>query len=76
VRLWLAILAPAGTPRPIIDRLAGAIHKAQDAPEVKTAFAAQGFSPLTSSPDEFNAFYRSEIGKWRKVIEAAGLNKE
>jgi tripartite-type tricarboxylate transporter receptor subunit TctC len=76
VRLWLAILAPAGTPRPIIDKLAAAIHKSQDAPEVKTAFAAQGFSPLTGSPDEFNKFYRDEIEKWRKVIEAAGLNKE
>ena len=76
VRLWLAILAPSGTPRSIVDKLAAAIHKAQDAPEVKTAFAAQGFAPLSSSPDEFNAFYRDEIEKWRKVIEAAGLNKE
>ena len=41
---------------------------------MKTAFAAQGFTPLTSSPDEFNKFYRDEIEKWRKVIEAAGLN--
>jgi tripartite-type tricarboxylate transporter receptor subunit TctC len=74
VRLWLAILAPAGTPRAIVDRLAAATHNAQAAPEVKTAFAAQGFAPLSSSPDEFNAFYRSETEKWRKVIEAAGLN--
>ena len=76
VRLWLAILAPAGTPRPIIDKLAAATQKAQEAPEVKTAFAAQGFNPLSSTPDEFNAFYRSETEKWRKVIEAAGLTNE
>jgi len=74
VRLWLAILAPAATPRAIVDRLAAATHNAQATNELKTAFAAQGFTPLSSSPDEFNAFYRSETEKWRKVIEAAGLN--
>ncbi|MEI8154916.1 MAG: tripartite tricarboxylate transporter substrate-binding protein [Hyphomicrobiales bacterium] len=73
VRLWLAILAPSGTPRPIIDQLAAATAKAQEAPEVKAALAAQGFNALSGTPDEFNAFYRSEVEKWRKVVEAAGL---
>ncbi len=43
---------------------------------MKTAFAAQGFDPLTGAPDEFAAFYRSEVEKWRKVVEAAGLTNE
>ena len=66
----------SATPRPIIDRIAEATAKAQEAPEVKIAFAAQGFNPLSGTPDEFNAFYRSEIEKWRKVIEAANLTAE
>ena len=76
VRLWLAILAPSGTPRPIIDQLAAATANAQEAPEVKAALAAQGFYALSSTPDEFNTFYRSEVEKWRKVVEAAGLANE
>jgi tripartite-type tricarboxylate transporter receptor subunit TctC len=76
VRLWLGILAPVGTPRPVIDRLAAATAKALEAPDVKTAFAAQGFDPLIGTPDEFAAFYRGEVEKWRKVIETAGLTNE
>ncbi len=76
VRLWLGILAPAGTPRSVIDRLAAAAATALEAPDVKTAFAAQGFDPLIGTPDEFAAFYRGEVEKWRKVIETAGLTNE
>jgi tripartite-type tricarboxylate transporter receptor subunit TctC len=76
VRLWLGILAPAGTPRPVVDRLAAATSKALEAPDVKAAFAAQGFNPLTGTPAEFTVFYRSEVDKWRKVIEMAGLTNE
>jgi tripartite-type tricarboxylate transporter receptor subunit TctC len=74
--LWLGIVAPAGTPRPVIDRLAGAIAKALDTPDLKVAFAAQGFYPMRGTPDDFAAFYRSEVEKWRKVVEAAGLTNE
>ncbi len=76
VRLWLGILAPAGTPRDIIDRLAAATSKALAEPDVKAALAAQGFDPLIGTPDQFGAFYRDEVEKWRKVIEATGLNNE
>ena len=76
VRLWLGLLAPSGTPRPAIDRLANATAKALELPDEKAAFAAQGFDPLTGTPDEFAAFYRSEVEKWRKVVEAAGLTNE
>jgi tripartite-type tricarboxylate transporter receptor subunit TctC len=76
VRLWLGILAPAGTPRPVIDRLAAATAKALETPDVRIAFAALGFDPLSGTPDEFAAFYRSEVEKWRKVVEAAGLTNE
>jgi tripartite-type tricarboxylate transporter receptor subunit TctC len=73
MRLWLGLLAPAGTPRPVIERLSAAITQALAAPEIKTALAAQGFAPLVGTPEQFDAFYRSEVAKWRKVIEATGM---
>jgi tripartite-type tricarboxylate transporter receptor subunit TctC len=76
VRLWLGILAPVGTPRIVIDRLAAATSQALEAPDVKVAFAAQGFDPLIGAPEQFGAFYRSEVEKWRAVIEAPGLTNE
>jgi tripartite-type tricarboxylate transporter receptor subunit TctC len=76
MRLWLGLLAPAGTPRPIVDRLSSAITQALNLPDLKTALAAQGFEPLVGTPEQFDAFYRSETEKWRKVIEATGMAKE
>lgn len=73
MRLWLGLLAPAGTPRPVIDRLSTAITQALNMQETNTALAAQGFAPLIGTPDQFDAFYRSEVAKWRKVIEATGM---
>jgi tripartite-type tricarboxylate transporter receptor subunit TctC len=73
MRLWIGLLAPAGTPRPIIDRLAGAIAQALALPDMKSALAAQGFDPLIGTPDQFDAFYRGEVEKWAKVIQAVGM---
>jgi len=73
VRLWQGFTAPAGVPKPIIDRLAGATKQALNAPDVKELLAKQGFAPLTGTPEEFDAFYRSEVAKWRKVIEVSGM---
>jgi tripartite-type tricarboxylate transporter receptor subunit TctC len=72
-RLWIGLSAPAGTPRAVIDRLAGAAKEAVNLPETKAALAAQGFAPMSGTPEEFGAFYRSETEKWGKVIEAAGM---
>jgi tripartite-type tricarboxylate transporter receptor subunit TctC len=75
-RLWLGILAPAGTPRPIIDRLSAATAQALDAADLKAALAAQGFAPLVGSAEQFDAFYRAEVAKWRQVIETVGITPE
>jgi tripartite-type tricarboxylate transporter receptor subunit TctC len=72
-RLWIGLSAPTGTPRTVIDRLAGAAKEAVNLPETKAALAAQGFAPMSGTPEEFGAFYRSETEKWGKVIEAAGM---
>jgi tripartite-type tricarboxylate transporter receptor subunit TctC len=45
-------------------------------PDLKAALAAQGFSPLVGSAEQFDAFYRSEVAKWRQVIEAVGIASE
>ena len=74
VLLWLGLLAPKATPRPVIERLAAATSYALSSPDVKSAFAAQGFDALVGTPEDFAAFYRSEVDKWRKVIVATGMS--
>ena len=74
VLLWLGLLAPKATPRPVIERMAAATSYALSTPDVKAAFAAQGLNPLVGTPDDFAAFYRSEVVKWRKVIVATGMS--
>ena len=71
--LWLGMLAPAGTPQPIIARLAGAAHKAVQSQEVVDAFHKQGYDPLDVGPDEFAARIRADLARWTKVVHAAGL---
>ena len=74
ILLWLGLVAPKATPRPVIERLAGATSYALSTPDVKGALAAQGFDALAGTPEDFAAFYRSEVDKWRKVIVATGMS--
>jgi tripartite-type tricarboxylate transporter receptor subunit TctC len=69
--LWLGLLAPAGTPRPILDQLAGAAHQAMHAPAAVETLRKQGYEPLDAGPDEFAAFIRSETTRWSTVARAA-----
>jgi tripartite-type tricarboxylate transporter receptor subunit TctC len=69
--LWLGLLAPAGTPRPIIEKLADAAHKAMHAPAAVETLRKQGYEPLDAGPDAFAAFIRSEITRWSTVAKAA-----
>jgi tripartite-type tricarboxylate transporter receptor subunit TctC len=71
--LWLGLVAPIGTPRPVIDKLADAAHKAVHAPEAVEALRKQGYDPLEAGPDEFGAFIRSETTRWSEVARTAGL---
>jgi tripartite-type tricarboxylate transporter receptor subunit TctC len=71
--LWFGLLAPAGTPRPVIDKLAVAAPKAMHAPEAIETLRKQGYEPLDAGPDKFAAFIRSEIIRWSEVARAAGL---
>jgi tripartite-type tricarboxylate transporter receptor subunit TctC len=71
--LWFGLLAPAGTPRPIIDKLAAAARQAMHAPDAVETLRKQGYEPLDGGPDEFAAFIRSEIARWTDVAHAAGM---
>jgi tripartite-type tricarboxylate transporter receptor subunit TctC len=76
VRLWIGMTAPAATPKEIIHKLADANGKALASPDIRKALAAQGFSPMEGSAEDFDKFYRAERAKWEKVIKATGMDKE
>jgi tripartite-type tricarboxylate transporter receptor subunit TctC len=71
--IWLGIMAPAGTPAPILDTLNGEINKVLQRPETRAAWAKQGAWPLVMSPAEFDSYLRGDIEKWAKVIRTAGI---
>ncbi len=73
--VWFGLMAPAGTPRPIVDKLAAAANAALKSPQVDSKLAAAKFEPLGGSPDEFAAFIARETAKWRAVARATGLAK-
>jgi tripartite-type tricarboxylate transporter receptor subunit TctC len=71
--IWLGIMAPAGTPKAIVDKLNAEINKVINRPDVKEAWDKQGAVPLVMSPAEFDAYLRRDIEKWANVVKAAGL---
>lgn len=73
---WFGMLAPAQTPRGVIELLNREIVTALKANDVQEAFDAEGIEPVSSSPEEFAKYIRQEIAKWSKVVELAGLQPE
>jgi tripartite-type tricarboxylate transporter receptor subunit TctC len=71
--LWFGLLGPAGTPRSVIDKLAGAATKAMQTPQAQEALRKQGFEPLNGGPDDFAEHIRRETARWTEVAQAAGL---
>jgi tripartite-type tricarboxylate transporter receptor subunit TctC len=65
---WVGLLAPAGTPAPVLDRLNGALAKALGSPEVREKYLAQGSEVVASTPEAFGTWIRSESAKWARVI--------
>src|SRR5262249_37466901 len=70
--IWIGIMAPAATPKPIVERLNAEINKAMARPEMRTAWARQAATPMTMSPAEFDAFLRKDIEKWAAVAKMSG----
>ena len=73
---WYGLLAPAGTPAPIVARLQAEIAQALKLPEVKERLASDGAEPVGSTPAEFAMLIKSEIEKWAKVARAANIQPE
>jgi len=71
--IWLGVMAPAGTPKPIIDRLNAEITKVTGRAEVKEAWGKQGATALSMTPEQFDKYLRDDIAKWAKVIAQAGI---
>jgi tripartite-type tricarboxylate transporter receptor subunit TctC len=74
--IWLGIMAPAGTPKAIVDKLNTEINKVLNKPDIKETWARQGAVPIVMSPSEFDAYIRGDIEKWAKVIQTAGIKPQ
>jgi tripartite-type tricarboxylate transporter receptor subunit TctC len=74
--IWVAAYAPAGTPRPILDRLRKELKAVTEMPDVLERMAAQGQSPIVNTPEEFMANYHADYPKWEALIRASGAKIE
>jgi tripartite-type tricarboxylate transporter receptor subunit TctC len=70
--IWLGLMAPAGTPRPILDKLNAEINRILASAEVKETWGKQGAQPMGLSIEGFDKFLRVDIIKWEKVVKASG----
>jgi tripartite-type tricarboxylate transporter receptor subunit TctC len=73
---WYGVLAPAGTPPAIVNKLQNEIHAVLRMPEIIDKLVAQGLEPAANTPDEFARFIHAEFAKWSKVINVAGVKLE
>ncbi len=74
--IWLGVMAPAGTPKPIVDKLNAEIVKIMNRPDVKEAWAKQGAVPMSMSPAEFDKYLRADIEKWAQVVKVSGAKAQ
>ncbi|MDN3565262.1 tripartite tricarboxylate transporter substrate binding protein [Paeniroseomonas aquatica] len=73
---WGGVLAPAGTPAPVIARLNAAMREAMARPDVGGALARQGIQPQSGTPGAFGAYVAGEVRKWTEVVQRMGLRPE
>ena len=74
--MWVGVMAPAGTPQPIVDLLNSEINKVLVRPDVRATWEKQGAVPMTMKPNEFGVYIQSEIEKWAKLINANAIKPE
>ncbi|TMG74401.1 MAG: tripartite tricarboxylate transporter substrate binding protein [Betaproteobacteria bacterium] len=73
---WLALLAPAGTPAPVVSRLSEALNAALGSKEVRQKFQEQGFEPFITSPEEAGKFLTGEVKRYAVLIKSKGIKAE
>jgi tripartite-type tricarboxylate transporter receptor subunit TctC len=76
VRDWQGVLAPNGTAKPIVDKLAGEMHRILKDPANQERFATLGLDIIASTPDEFRDSIKSEVQRWAKVVKDANIKAE
>lgn len=76
VSVWFGILAPAGTPRDIVQRLNAEMVKIIRSPEITDRFAKAGVEPVASTPEYFADFLRAEVSRWAKVVQDANIKAD
>ena len=76
VKAWYGFLAPAGTPKPIIDRLSNLITKALTLPEFREKLIAQGADPFANTSEQFAALMRADTAKYAKIIKTANIKAD
>ena len=67
--IWLGLMAPAGTPKPIVEKLNAAVSAAVKRPDIVQLWYGQGALPMSMSPEEFDRFLRADIVKWAEVVK-------
>jgi tripartite-type tricarboxylate transporter receptor subunit TctC len=72
VVVWYGVLAPANTPRDVVNTLAGAIRKAAQSPDIKRRLVDQGAEPMGNTPEEFSKLLREEVARWAEVVKVSG----
>lgn len=73
---WVAIMAPANTPAPIVAKLNAEVNKALNSKDIREQFVAQGVEPMQMSPDELGGFIKTELAKWTKAVKDSGAKVE
>jgi tripartite-type tricarboxylate transporter receptor subunit TctC len=76
VTAWHSLLAPAGTPQPVLDRLHAELMKALASPEIRDQTAQQGLRIISSTPQEVRERVRAESAMWGDVIRKAGITAQ
>ena len=74
--IWLGMMAPAATPRPVLEKLNAEINKILASPEVKENWGKQGAVPMGMSVDQFDKFLREDIAKWAKIVKVSGAKQD
>jgi tripartite-type tricarboxylate transporter receptor subunit TctC len=67
--IWLGLMAPTGTPKPIIDKLNAAVNAAIKRPDIVKLWTGQGAVPMSMTPEEFDKYLRGDIVKWAAVVK-------
>ncbi|HEY0440550.1 MAG TPA: tripartite tricarboxylate transporter substrate binding protein [Xanthobacteraceae bacterium] len=73
---WHGVFAPAGTPRPIVDKISAEVKRIFESPDVRKNLDEAGAVPAPMTPDQFSEFIASERKKWKEVVEAAGIQAQ